>query len=382
MPRPARSAFAALALLAALTALAPAQEVYMSGLANPRGLFVDADGTVLVAEAGSGGGATGVPITVDTGPVTFGKTGGISSRLGLGAQTRLLSGLSSIAVPSGAEATGPNDLVRGADGRLAVLFGLASGSTNRAILGADGAQLGTLSLYNQTTNTWSLYSDYAQREQSTNPDGDVINSNPFGLTRDGNRFVVADGGANVLWRDGGATLIPGQLVPSPFGPGLFPQASVPTSVTFLPGGGYLVSELGGFPFTQGASRLHAVASDGTYMGSKSPGFTSIVDTALTPDGSLLVLEINRNGLIKGGPGQLKRIRLDGTVDLLIGDLTDPTSIALSGDSLYVTNDALSPTGGQVLRYGYTPVPEPASLAALGLGALALLRRRRSAAKAA
>ena len=47
---------------------------------------------------------------------------------------------------------------------------------------------------------------------------------------------------------------------------------------------------------------------------------------------------------------------------------------------YVVNplNPLQGTGSATLRQMAAPVPEPASMAALGLGALALIRRRRAA----
>ena len=99
--------------------------------------------------------------------------------------------------------------------------------------------------------------------------------------------------------------------------------------------------------------------------------------AYASDGSLLVVEIADQGLLVGGPGAVKRIRTDGTVDTLISGLATPTSVAFHDGSLYVTNRSL--TGeGQVLKYAYAPVPEPASMIALGMGAVALLRRRKRA----
>ena len=221
----------------------------MSGLANPRGMFFDTDGTLYVAEAGSGGGTLGTPFTGGGGSGTFGLSGGIASRKGAGAQLQALYGLPSIADATGeGEPVGAADISRTADGRFAVLFGLGAGIQERNTLGSAGSMMGTLSYYDPTTHSWSLGQDYVALESGLNPDGGEINSNPFGMVSDGQGgFVVADSGANTVWRPGGLTSIPGQMVPNPFGPGTIPQEAVPTSIVARPGGGYLVGELGGFP---------------------------------------------------------------------------------------------------------------------------------------
>lgn len=368
-----RSPIASLALsalaLTGLSSLSSAQAVYMSGLANPRGLTFAADGTLYVAEAGAGGGTGAPQFTGANGELqTFGFTGGVSSKLGNGAQTKVLSSLPSVAA-GGSGATGPAAIGFTANGTLAVLYGLGGSPAQRATLGTNGALLGTLATYATASSAPTVLADYAARELSENPDGTTeINSNPYDLARSGSGFVVSDSGANALWRDGGSTVFPKN--------GATGQDSVPTGVVARPGGGFTVSSLGGAPFNLGQSRIFNVGANGGYTEALY-GLTTITDLAYAPDGSLIVTEISATGLITPSAGDVKRIRPDGTVDLLIGGLITPTSLAFGPDGfLYVTNNALSGTDGQVLRYAYQPVPEPATVAALAVGALGLLRRRR------
>ena len=348
--------------LALLTGAASAQEIYMSGLKSPRNLFVDGDGSVFVAEAGNGG-----------------LTGGISVRKGAGAQTKYLDRLPSAAAPDGSDSVGPADIRRAPDGRLAVIFGLGADPAKRTSLGAGYEKLATLSLYDASTGTWQTTRDFAAREASEGaPDGEV-NSNPFSFAPDGAGFAVADAGANAVWRDSGATFFAPQPVAPP-GPGLpnpFPMDAVPTSIVARPGGGFMVGELGGFPFYKGLSRLYTLDAAGKIVDTRA-GFTQIVDMAYAPDGSLLLTEFTTNGLRSGDPsGVVKRLRPDGTLETLISGLVTPTSLAFGQDGLlYITDNDLQ-LGGLVRRYAYQPVPEPATLAALGAGALAFLKRRKA-----
>jgi hypothetical protein len=364
--------------LASLSVLAQAQTVYMSGLNSPRGLFVDADGTVFVAEAGSGGGPNGPQVTVGAGLATFGLTGGISYRKGLDPQVAMFSNLPSVATLASGEAVGTHDILRANDGRLAVLTGMGGNPTSRASLGSDADRMGTLSFYDQNTGTWSIDTDFLAKEASVNPDGNpVFDSDPFGFAHNGAGFVVADAGANAAWIGSGFTAFSTRMEPNPFNPGSdVPMQSVPTSIVARPGGGWMVGELTGFPFVPGTARLHELAADGTLIQSLELGLTNIIDLAYDSHGDLLVLEHSSTGLLSGGTGSLKRVLSDGTIQTVISGLDTPTSFALSNDGfLYVTSNSYAPGVGQVLQYKYAAVPEPMTMAALGLG-FGVLRRRK------
>ena len=83
------------------------------------------------------------------------------------------------------------------------------------------------------------------------------------------------------------------------------------------------------------------------------GFTNIMDLAFGRNGTLYVLEIDHDGLLGGSAdGGLFAVSRDGTkrqIALPAGTLTMPGGITVGGDGLYVTNNAGSPGGGEVLR---------------------------------
>jgi hypothetical protein len=166
-------------------------------------------------------------------------------------------------------------------------------------------------------------------EKSVNPDGGVIESNPFDLAMlGGGEVLVADAAANALLianRSGDvdwvATLPPEpvstanakNLVGCPDPPPEFedicelpaeiPAEAVSTSVAVGPDGAYYVTELKGFPAPVGESRVWRIEPGSRHVqcdaaATDSPcsvvadGFTSIIDIAFAPDGTAYVVELD------------------------------------------------------------------------------------------
>jgi hypothetical protein len=162
-------------------------------------------------------------------------------------------------------------------------------------------------------------------EATVNPDGnDPPDSNPFDVqSLGGGAALVVDAGGNDLLRvdrkgdvdvlavfpdEPVSTANIKALAGCPAGPpdfcalpDLVPAQAVPTSVAIGPDGNYYVGELKGFPAPTGESRIWRVDRDASSADcGSSPdcelvfdgGFTSIIDLAFAPDGSLYVAELD------------------------------------------------------------------------------------------
>ena len=225
--------------------------------------------------------------------------------------------------------------------------------------------------------------------QVTDPDPDdqedfPEQSNPFGLAvlRGGGVLVADSAGNDVLkidqkrrittvarfktedlpWPDG--LPFPG---PPPGTP--VPAESVPTSVAIGPDGAWYVSELKGFPFTKGASRIWRIEPGATNATcdpanpnvgpcrSYATGFTSVIDLAFGRDGTMYVLEIVKEGLlgaeIFGAPpiGALWAVEGGSKTELAPGTLLAPGGVAVgnNGTLSVTTGTFFGPGGGAVVR---------------------------------
>ena len=357
-------------------------EVVASNLNNPRGMAFGADGGLYIAEAGEGAEGGGC-ITTPEGEVCYGASGAITRVLD-GNQEQVVTGLPSLAGADGSNATGPHDIAFDSDGTLHVVIGLGANPAAREELGEEGANFGQLAAISASGEITYL-ADLAGYEGSQNPDGSLVDSNPFSLLATENGFVASDAGGNSVLEitptstrdNAGATIelltvIPTRTVEFPPGTPRSMEA-VPTGMAQGPDGAIYVAELTGFPFPVGGARVYRVVPD-EEPELYADGFTNILDIAFDSDGNLYVLEMATNGLLSGDQtGALIRVAPDGSHQTIASKgLTSPTGIGIGADNaIYISNMGPAAGTAQVIRLNPTDVTA-VSMANLNVSAPQLL----------
>jgi hypothetical protein len=135
---------------------------------------------------------------------------------------------------------GPSDIGFGF-GTAWVLISYAGNPLARTQFEAAGIRFGSI-IRVDGIEQWAHVLDVSDHE-ITNPDGDVLDTNPFGMSVLSNRIVVADAGANALLHIGlfgqisTLAVFPSRMV----GPATI--QSVPTTVIEAPDGDLYVGEL-------------------------------------------------------------------------------------------------------------------------------------------
>lgn len=333
----------------------PAPLVIASGLDNPRGLAFAPNGLLYVVEAGRGGTSPlCVPNPEGGDDSCYGATGAITQISGIGIQQRVITGLPSLAGPTGIGATGPHD-IDFAFGSGWITVGLGGDPALRAPFEAQGIELDHLYRISFTGQVSPLV-DIGAYEAANNPDGGAVDSNAYGLKILSNRGVVTDAGANALLQIdlSGAistlAVFPERTVTGPGGD--VPMQAVPTSVVEGPDGSLYVGELTGFPFPVGGARVYRVPAAGGEPVIVADGFTNIIDIAIGADGSAYVLEHDSNSLLAPGTaGRLIKIGPFGSrTELAVGALDDPGAMTIGPDNaVYVTTHSTAAGAGQVVR---------------------------------
>jgi hypothetical protein len=326
----------------------PPFKTVMTGLDNPRGLDWGPGGALYVTEAGKGGTQPCFP-GPDGGPQFAGFTGAVS-RLLNGVQTRVATGLPSVAAPDGSFARGPHNIAINGFDRGRVTIGLGTDPADRAKCGSVGPKLGWTARIFPTR--WRLQTDLAAYEAANDPDGGGPNSDPYGLLP-GGLTIATDAGGNSLLKVEHGSISTLATFPSR-AQGRYTD-SVPTTVAVGPDGAYYVGELTGAPFTPGQANVYRVVpghAPTVYLS----GFSFIIDITFGSDGSLYVLEF-ATGPDLQPPGDLWRVTPGGSRTLVATGLFAPGSVTIGPDNrFYVSNCSIFPgTGtfpchGEVVRF--------------------------------
>jgi hypothetical protein len=353
--------------------------VVATGLNNPRKLFVGPDRALYVVEAGLGGRDK----CIGTGPnrTCVGLTGSIT-RIRDGAQTRVVTGLWSGALPNGRRAQGPADVIVRRGLYHVLLQNGSIDSKGFNALGPDAATAGDLITTPAGKAVPNVNFNFAAFEVANNPDhgrgpgarfgNPPIDSDPYAFTTYRGGYAVVDAAGNdLLWIEPNGkvsvlavfptqtlrlTRAIGRQIGAPPSMTSISVQSVPSSVAVGPDGALYVGELTGVPFAPGSARIWRVVP-GRKPSVYASGFTTISDLAF--DGpNLVVLELSTKGLLAAkSPGALIRVTPAGAKTVLASKgLLYPTGLAVDGGSIYISNYGLYPaTGagphGEVVRYG-------------------------------
>jgi hypothetical protein len=349
------------------------------GLDNPRHLAVAKDGDIWVAESGTGAppSESNSCFTIPEGDACTGETGAVG-RLGKRGYKRIVTGLASMAIPSGDSALGPHGIY--ADGNH-IYF--TNGGPAGPVRGTEpvlrdptlveeepvSRYYGTLRKVVPWGKRHVEIADPWRFELENNPDAEVgtpgIDSNPVDVWADRGRLFIADAGGNTVLRANWwgrisvVALFENRLIPNPFGaPEPFPMQTVPTGVVKGPDGALYMSQLTGFPFPMGAANVYRIDPWTGKAKVYASGFTNIIDLDFGRDGTLYVLEMDHDGLPPLGgasnEGGLYSVGWKGKapkqVALPPGTLTHPGGVAVGkrGD-LYITNRTDEARDGEVLK---------------------------------
>ncbi|WP_348262653.1 ScyD/ScyE family protein [Telmatobacter sp. DSM 110680] len=355
------------AAIAQLPISASSGTLLASGLNDPRGLTFGPDGSLYIAEAGTGGTTSTVGSCTQIPPPVGPDNGGPSARISKLTRNGKLSVL----------ATGfPSFLAQQGD-----IIGVADvaflNDKLYALVGGGGCSHGNTSQpngivkVNLNNGKWDYITNLSQfymahpaaypNAGDFEPDGV-----PYCLIADGDKLLAVEPNHGTIT----ATTVDGEtkeIVDFSF---LFGHV-VPTSIVAHDGNLY-IGNLGLFPIASQWERVTTLSRDhglfetlpglsthppdrGRFKvaGSRA-GFTTIVSLKVGPDGLLYALELSDTpgGFPNPGDGKVVRINADGNIETVITGLSLPGGMTFGpDDALFVSNAGdLGPGMGEILRF--------------------------------
>ncbi|MCZ2860710.1 ScyD/ScyE family protein [Blastococcus sp. VKM Ac-2987] len=327
-------------------------------LDNPRQLGLTDDGVLVIAESGTGGDDCAV---VGGEQVCVGTTGAVSivrrpsKAQGVTAE-RVVTGLLSEAGPSGIGATG-NDAASARS--LDRIFIAKDVDVPDGINGLPEEQEGSL-LRAAAGQPAVVVADIRAYESANDPDGQGVESNPYGVLDLGDRVLVADAAGNdILAVDGSGEISVFAVLPNVSGGACDTRPNqggnfcdpVPTSLTFSRDGDVIVAGLGSL--VPGAGRVWELDRQTGAIQQTWTGFTGVTGAAQDQAGNLYVSELFGGA---DGAGQVVFVPKNGARATL--PVPSPAGVVVDQPgNVYVSAYSLSPgtglgapgTDGQVWR---------------------------------
>ena len=336
---------------------------FASGLNGPRGLKFGSDGTLYVAEAGTGGSTSTVgqceQVPPPVGPYTGGSTARSSKVDRWGNVSTVVSGLPSSLSPIG-DIEGVADLAFLNGSLYALLAGGGCSHGNsapNAVIRVDVKQ-GT---WKQIANMSKFLMDHPAkyvRPADFEPDGTFYSM----IASGGLLYAVEPNHGQVF------SISPSGSIKEEMDVSKAENHIVPTAITENYGTFYL-GNLGSFPIVPQIEKVLTLTKDGCnwpfllgfgclqpqkglrLSGSRS-GFTTVVGLDFGPDGLLYVLELSEGaGFPTPGLGKVVRLNRQGEIEDVATGLSGPTGMTFGPDGkLYVSNfGAAAPGLGTIVR---------------------------------